>query len=44
MAACTARLEVTGVPFFLIGLEDSEKRYSFSGAQPVSNFKQVMTS
>ena len=35
------RLEISGVPFFLVGLEDSQKRYSFSGAQPPDNFRQV---
>ena len=37
------RLEVSGVPFFLVGLEDSQKRYSFSGAQPPDNFRQVFS-
>ncbi|GAB4819575.1 hypothetical protein N2152v2_006621 [Parachlorella kessleri] len=37
------RLEVSGVPLFLVGLEDSQKRYSFSGAQPPDNFSQIFS-
>lgn len=31
LAVPMRRLQVSGVPFFLIGLESSDKRYSFSG-------------
>jgi hypothetical protein len=35
------RLGVSGVPFFLVGLEGSQKRFAVEGAQPAENFRQV---